>query len=101
MSYVVTTIGDCVSCGARKPGLPGAGGAEHLCADCGGSDGRRTVATLAKAREAVADEINERAYSDDQNVMDALYDAAGSFGIEGGTIGPLPDGTIIKVEQEN
>jgi hypothetical protein len=53
---------------------------------------RRAVATLEEARERAYIEMAERGHAID-NVVPPIIDESG------GTIGPLPDGTVIEVER--
>lgn len=62
---------------------------------------RRAVATLEEAREraedTVFDHLGPERMPDDRPVEFATY--ARNLPEEGGTIGPLPDGTVIEVER--
>lgn len=63
-------------------------------------DGRQTtsahaVATLNEARDWTAGEV--AAHTSDPAVAEHIVKAVDLLPEEGGTVGPLPDGTLIKV----
>lgn len=67
---------------------------------------RRAVATLDEARDWGADIVQDRAnnFSESAQVQSdygylAAVNAALDIDESGGTIGPLPDGTVIEVQQ--
>jgi len=68
---------------------------------------RTAVATLEEAREAAA-EVAGTAYSDEwimahanRGTVAPLIDAAWDLPESGGTVGPLPDGTVIEVRRRS
>ena len=76
----------------------------EMCRACrkGGKDvSRRAVATLEEARQIVLDflEFDIAAEQVDADMMDAQYRYAEALPESGGTVGPLPDGTVIEVER--
>jgi len=63
---------------------------------------RRAVATLDQARAYASEQVVQRSYrADDFNARawGDLEQSAIDIAEHGGTIGPLPDGTVIEVEQ--
>jgi hypothetical protein len=58
---------------------------------------RQAVATLEEARGSAGTVVN--ALPDDVERVRPFYDAIVDLSESGGTIGPLPDGTIIEVRQ--
>jgi hypothetical protein len=59
---------------------------------------RTAVATLDEAREDVVATV-EIAEDPDGPRLDSLWEHAHGMDESGGTIGPLPDGTVIEVRQ--
>jgi hypothetical protein len=60
---------------------------------------RRPVASLDEARAYIREATEEPPLTADQE--QAVFDAWWSLDESGGTIGPLPDGTIIEVVRED
>ena len=59
-------------------------------------ESRRAVATLDEAREIAEGYVTEKADGEEYNrALDQVEDMPES----GGTVGPLPDGTVIEVER--
>jgi hypothetical protein len=58
---------------------------------------QRAVATLGEAREAAMGEVEAVAFA--TAGFDHLHTVASELPEAGGTIGPLPDGTVIEVER--
>jgi hypothetical protein len=54
---------------------------------------RRAVATLEEVKAHAASEVERREHDDDQFFATALLPESG------GSVGPLPDGAVIEVEQ--
>jgi hypothetical protein len=95
MPYIITTTQPCVCTEADDPN-------DHRkdCPHWYGHDGvsRRAVATLDEAREAAFEAmatVPRYWLNDAVQVGDAIRAVLD----QGGTVGPLPDGTVIEVER--
>lgn len=96
MPYIITTKPRCTSCRA------GDGEGECLCGD---AESRRAVATLDEAQDYAAEMVYDvcwawyagRDWTGRKATINAALDAAYALPDEGGTIGPLPGGTVITV----
>lgn len=62
---------------------------------------RITVATLDEAREAATDAVGEHAPAPADGQPDEWDAALATIDATGGTIGPLPDGTVVEVRPTN
>lgn len=62
-------------------------------------ESRRAVATLEEAGDRVADIVTDIA-GDGRDGRDQWDDQIAAFTESGGTVGPLPDGTVIEVRAE-
>ncbi len=60
---------------------------------------RHAVATLDEAQEAAANELYDHAINPGRTSQQAFYDGVADLPEAGGTVGPLPDGTVIEVER--
>lgn len=122
MPYIVTTERPCEECDGQGQRRPARAHMSHEVTDCPacGTAGmerasRRAVATLEDSRHGAADiieaalgdrvvaaqralDVHEPAPAICDTYGDLLHDAHALTG-SGGTVGPLPDGTIIDVEQ--
>lgn len=105
MPYIVTVKR------ARPTRCPFCGGPvsasdDYYCAELCGWDGerasRRAVATLDEAQNIAQEAIDNGppiSSKREWDAWDALYDNVVVLEEPGGTIGPLPDGTLIEVER--
>jgi hypothetical protein len=85
MPYVITTKGPST--------IPGVGTLREAV------ESRRAVATLEEASEACCEIIDAIPGIDDEHRHDPKLQPAYRLSECGGTVGPLPDGTVIEVER--
>lgn len=60
---------------------------------------RLAVATLEEAQQEAWGVVSGRPWLNDVSTYQAAADVAHSLAESGGTVGPLPDGTLIEVER--
>ena len=92
MPYIITTIRPDTDYGD----VPEDADPDVIAAMIEAKDSRRAVATLEEAREAVSDALYENGAEPDSWRLAEQFDTMPE---SGGTIGPLPDGTMIEVER--
>jgi hypothetical protein len=105
--YIVTTKRRCdqPACDRSEPcSAERSGWCAHPNSDDGDGNrtpvSRRAVATLEEAREEARDRLREnRSLYGDSNEYRRFGEMIPALPEQGGAVGPLPDGTVIEVEQ--
>lgn len=103
MPYIVKTTNSALAVAAQRAVDLRISNAHELCATRDATESRLAVATLDEARIGASMEVRQAELrADEQGIgtpwhdaEDACYDLPES----GGTVGPLPDGTVIEVRQ--
>jgi hypothetical protein len=84
--YIITTLAQC----EHPDGSPPEHGRRI--------QSRRAVATLEEARQHARNEA-DATVREDEFAPKAAWDAIAALPEAGGTVGPLPDGTVIEVRR--